>query len=415
MFFIRTMVLGVLISLLTSVSVQAKDLSVSFLSKNKKFIPLLSKYSTLTETDIKLPDLLLTNNTTENIRIGDLTVIGKSKGSETARFSVRRDSIASIISQVDRQFKAKLQDPEAGKESLGSLLGEMTAFDPNSLADGAVIRPGENAVLLLSMLLYFHYSGTDHIDTLELSIGYESRGKNQTVTVPVPLDQYVSRNKYICPVRGTIQIANMPMNYLHHRQCRSQEFGLDILVVKQDSEGRLATCTKPTSSILSDYFAYRKPVLAAGDGTIVAIQDAFPEERTTSPANWTTTAANKVIAELSHRIGLLNAGYGNFITIMHSNGEYSLYAHLSQHSMKIRIGDKVKSGQMIAQVGSTGNSSEPHLHFQLMDSEDPLKANGLPIVFTDIPADKMNLDFTMVNSISCSDNLYLSLPDIDST
>ncbi|MFH8804963.1 M23 family metallopeptidase [Streptomyces sp. NPDC017936] len=55
--------------------------------------------------------------------------------------------------------------------------------------------------------------------------------------------------------------------------------------------------------------------------------------------------------------------YGNAIVIKHGNGTYSQYAHLSE--VDVRIGQVVKTGQRIALSGNTGNSSGPHLHFEI--------------------------------------------------
>lgn len=63
-------------------------------------------------------------------------------------------------------------------------------------------------------------------------------------------------------------------------------------------------------------------------------------------------------------------GYGNKITIEHENNIKTVYAHLS--SFNIHTGDKVKEGDLIGKVGSTGNSTGPHLHFEL-------RVNGVPI------------------------------------
>jgi murein DD-endopeptidase MepM/ murein hydrolase activator NlpD len=72
---------------------------------------------------------------------------------------------------------------------------------------------------------------------------------------------------------------------------------------------------------------------------------------------------------------------GDQIIIDHGNGEYSLYAHLKPGSLKVKPGDVVKAGQPIAQMGSSGNSTEPHLHFQVCDRPDPLNCAGIPINF----------------------------------
>ncbi|MER5707921.1 M23 family metallopeptidase [Streptomyces sp. NPDC002122] len=78
------------------------------------------------------------------------------------------------------------------------------------------------------------------------------------------------------------------------------------------------------------------PVKAAGTGTVVK---AGPNGGGDGPA------------------------YGNAIVVKHANGTYSQYAHLSK--IKVNIGQKVAAGQQIALSGNTGNSSGPHLHFEI--------------------------------------------------
>jgi len=57
--------------------------------------------------------------------------------------------------------------------------------------------------------------------------------------------------------------------------------------------------------------------------------------------------------------------FGNYICIKHPNLYYSYYAHLKSGSIKVQSGDEVVDGQVLAQVGSSGNSTDPHLHFEL--------------------------------------------------
>jgi len=58
-----------------------------------------------------------------------------------------------------------------------------------------------------------------------------------------------------------------------------------------------------------------------------------------------------------------DSGFGNLVTIVHANGFRTRYAHLSQRSVK--VGDYVRRGQKIGEVGSTGHSSGPHLHYEV--------------------------------------------------
>ena len=82
--------------------------------------------------------------------------------------------------------------------------------------------------------------------------------------------------------------------------------------------------------------------------------------------------------------GYNNICSGNYVHIKHPNEEYSFYAHFIPHSVTIRKGDKVKQGQVIGKVGNSGNSTSPHLHFQLADGQDHLIARGLPCSFTNL-------------------------------
>lgn len=67
-------------------------------------------------------------------------------------------------------------------------------------------------------------------------------------------------------------------------------------------------------------------------------------------------------------------------TLSHGHGEHSVLGHLQQHSAKVRVGDRVGAGQMIAAVGASGSSLMPHLHYQLQRGPTAA-AEGLPSYF----------------------------------
>ena len=85
------------------------------------------------------------------------------------------------------------------------------------------------------------------------------------------------------------------------------------------------------------------PVLAAADGIVTFVKD-ISDIGGPNPAYWE---------------------YTNFIVIMHSNGEYSRYDHLSYNSSTVKVGQHVRAGEEIAKVGMTGYTYLPHLHFQV--------------------------------------------------
>lgn len=69
--------------------------------------------------------------------------------------------------------------------------------------------------------------------------------------------------------------------------------------------------------------------------------------------------------------------YGNFVEITHENGESSEYEHLLKDSVTVKIGDRVEAGQKIAEVGNTGWSECPHLHFMVYPTDQPYKTKEI--------------------------------------
>jgi hypothetical protein len=85
-------------------------------------------------------------------------------------------------------------------------------------------------------------------------------------------------------------------------------------------------------------------VLAAADGVVTFVQDGlFDREK------------ESVIAK----------GLGNYVAIAHSNKYYTYYGHLRKNSITVTEGQNVKAGDVIGEVGSSGNSTDPHLHFEV--------------------------------------------------
>ena len=72
---------------------------------------------------------------------------------------------------------------------------------------------------------------------------------------------------------------------------------------------------------------------------------------------------------------------GNYIVEALGHHRFALYAHLHTGSLRVRTGERVHRGQVLALVGNTGNSTEPHLHFHVTSGPSPLASDGVPYVF----------------------------------
>ncbi len=76
-----------------------------------------------------------------------------------------------------------------------------------------------------------------------------------------------------------------------------------------------------------------------------------------------------------------SVGVGNAVIIDHHNEEYSLLCHFKQNSITVKVGNEIKQGDVIGLCGNTGNTSEPHIHFNLQDKPLMHKAKALPAQF----------------------------------
>ena len=81
------------------------------------------------------------------------------------------------------------------------------------------------------------------------------------------------------------------------------------------------------------------------------------------------------------RTNLTNPG-GNAVVIDHGDNQFGYYAHLKPGSITLKAGVKVKAGDVIAEVGNSGESTEPSLHFHVMNNPDPNLGDGIPVVFS---------------------------------
>lgn len=76
-------------------------------------------------------------------------------------------------------------------------------------------------------------------------------------------------------------------------------------------------------------------------------------------------------------------GYGNYIIIQHTDGNYTLYGHLYENSLEVKTGDSVSQGQVIAKMGSSGNSTGAHLHFEVREGQNEYAATVDPLNYVD--------------------------------
>ena len=123
---------------------------------------------------------------------------------------------------------------------------------------------------------------------------------------------------------------------------------------------------------------FGQPIFAPADGRVVRTRAWWRDHwsRNSWPALLYLFLEGSV-RELLGPSGLL----GNHVVVDLGDGTYAALAHLKRRSIKVTKGQAVRAGQQLAECGNSGNSSEPHIHFQLMDTSRTAFAAGLPFRF----------------------------------
>ncbi|MBM7700570.1 M23 family metallopeptidase [Kurthia huakuii] len=191
---------------------------------------------------------------------------------------------------------------------------------------------------------------------------FDSKGRIHFLTMKPCLkfpeaDITFSKTFFELPVRGKWQVAQGGTNELinYHYPFSSQRYAIDLKRLKNN------LYFENIGNMCEDYYAFNEEVYAPAAGKVIAIEDNISDQ---SPGERN---------ELST--------FGNYIILKHAHNEYSLLAHLQQNSICVEQGDSVQLGELIAYSGNSGDTTAPHVHFQVMDSADLKKATSLRIRF----------------------------------
>jgi hypothetical protein len=120
-------------------------------------------------------------------------------------------------------------------------------------------------------------------------------------------------------------------------------------------------------SQLGSYLAYRQPAIAAAAGTVVQTQDGLP--------NNPDIPKPPAIPPIENTVG-------NHVVLRVAPGVYLLYGHFDPGSLRVHVGERVRRGQVLGLIGTSGNSTTPHLHFQVMTTPTFFPTDSPPFVFS---------------------------------
>ncbi len=171
------------------------------------------------------------------------------------------------------------------------------------------------------------------------------------------------------PLRGDHWLAgNGPSNASGHRRALipidghaaiAQRFAIDWVRIRDEGK-----TFKGDEKDNKNYLAYGNDALAVADGVVTETKDGIPEN--------VPGADSRAVPITLETVG------GNHVILDIGGGHFAFYAHLQPGSLRVKLGDKVRRGQVLGLVGNSGNSTEPHLHFHIENGNSPLGAEGLP-------------------------------------
>lgn len=139
-------------------------------------------------------------------------------------------------------------------------------------------------------------------------------------------------------------------------------FAVDFVRLHDDG-----THARGDRTSIANWHGYGAEVLAVSDATLVDAKDDIAES---------------LSLEASRTPIPLENASGNYVTLDLGEGRYAFYEHLQYGSIRVKAGDRVRAGQVIARLGNSGSSSSgPHLHFHVADARAELAGEGVPYVF----------------------------------
>jgi murein DD-endopeptidase MepM/ murein hydrolase activator NlpD len=241
---------------------------------------------------------------------------------------------------------------------------------------GPVLRANEGMVVVNQVLAF-----NEKRDRLRVRAEGASAGQPAQVAAVLPVTSEFSKVNWLYPLRGVSYVGWGASLHTGHRWVLPEAYALDIARI-----GESGLTYRGEGTRFTEYYAYGADVHAAAAGKVVESANDIPEDESLiqRPNESTAAYAARVRENQAKLLESDHGIMGNYVLIDHANREYSLYAHMQPGSVRVRTGDSVQAGALLGRLGSSGNSTEPHLHFQVCSGSGALQCNGVPVTFSNV-------------------------------
>jgi len=224
---------------------------------------------------------------------------------------------------------------------------------------------------------FFLFDHQLEFQTLRYKFTLTSATTEQTATLETVLtpETYQPQVSLRLPVKQRAIIWDGHDFYSHHRrfnylhpmlqsmgfQANFQRYGYDFVPVNEHGE-----MVHGETENNANWFGFGATVVAPAGGRVADLFEGMPDDRQFDPQ------------EVARREMTL---FGNYVVLDHDHGEYSCLAHLKQGSVQVQLGQTVQPGQPLGQIGASGSSLFPHLHYELRNGLGAKTVEGLPSYF----------------------------------
>ncbi len=320
---------------------------------------------------VLLQNIALINRSAKPVTIDTVEIALQTGGQsvDTRRFTA--DALAKIAKGGQGVQASGMMKLAAFQFCGTDLLGDATLSESATLAPGAA---------LLIMQQPFAFKGAR--DQLAVTVYAGKNNATRLGYAAAPLAAGFTKTDLSFPLTGAWWVASGPSFHTQHRWALPEEFGLDLLKLDANGKTHSGDGTK-----FSEYYAYGAKIVAPAAGKVVlAITSENEDPKALRQKGETLDAFfTRLLGDQAARMARGIPGIlGNGVVIDHGNGEFSVLAHMQPGSVKVAVGDMVAKGQLLGALGSSGNSTEPHLHYHVCDKPDPLVCAGIPLAFSNI-------------------------------
>jgi hypothetical protein len=289
--------------------------------------------------------------------------------------------ILALDVQGKKDDEVVMTQSATGKQ-LAAMFMPGSGGDPTK-PNNPILQPGQSGVFFI----FADFAvGRTEPDTFDTAIRIEQHGERSgsgtihiaeldiSPAVPIMIQS---------PLRGKNWSAgNGPSNTSPHRRSVlpvdgqphiGQRYAIDWVQLGDDG-----STFKGDKHKNSSYHAWDQEIHAVAPGKVIEAKDGIPENIPES-SKLAITITSETLA-------------GNHIIEDLGDGHFAAYAHLRPGTLKVKVGDTVHAGDVLGHLGNTGNSSEPHLHFQVCDAPSFYDSEGLPFAIDQYTREDFKID-----------------------